>query len=223
LNASIPKLKIPKQSEYNFENTSTRSRNFQNNVYISNNNNSNNNPFILSNAPSKVFFTSERNKKENLNISKQKSVGSTIFKELLSLENIMKDEKSLDVIPINNAMKPVPKSLNHSNDKIRNRSSSFVLEPEGNGKYSEIFVPEYKRKMLNIIEEENANNNQYSNQHTINMNNIKIDNKSSFHTAKNKNTNFGNNYEESEMIENNHKKMSNVLSKDGETLSNILK
>lgn len=119
-NTSLPKLKLPRTYTSNIENTSTRSRNIHNHIYASNlassahNNIPQANPFILSSGhgQSKVYYTSERAKKDNLSISlKQRSIGSTIYKDIETLENIIKDEKSFDVIPLNCAIKPVPKPL----------------------------------------------------------------------------------------------------------------
>ena len=151
-NVAVPKLKIPKIATSGFENTSTRSRNIHNNIYMSNIHNIGNtlnsninsqlktyNPFSVSNMPSKVYYTSDRDKlKEKLtqrgepdnvcsnnnfykdSISlKHKSLGSTIYRDIETLENIIKDDKYCDVVPVNFAVKPAPK----------NKSGSFIDNP----------------------------------------------------------------------------------------------
>jgi hypothetical protein len=115
----IPKLKIPYIIN-NFENTSTRSRNIKNNIYTSNTVNEQGNNYI---------FT-ERNRETNSLSNKHKSNGSTIYRDLEALENIMKEDKQIDILPLNAAIKPLPGlSLTQTNNH-RHVLSSIILEQE---------------------------------------------------------------------------------------------
>jgi hypothetical protein len=84
-------LVIPK-SIMNSE-MSSRSRNVQNNLYVNKTDNNIN--------PNRMYYASDR-------FDKQKSIGSTIFRDHDTFEHFVADKK-VDVIPIGNAMKPIPK------------------------------------------------------------------------------------------------------------------
>jgi hypothetical protein len=133
-NVSVPKLKIPKITQSAFENTSTRSRNIQNNIYMPNMNTHNHNSYNqLSNYQSKIYYTSEREKyKDNVSIShKHKSIGSTIYRDIETLENIIKEDRNCDVVPINFAVKPGPRKVIMADQyDNKNKSSSFIIDTE---------------------------------------------------------------------------------------------
>jgi hypothetical protein len=104
-------LIIPK-SVMNSE-ISSRSRNVHNNLYTNKTDNNIN--------PNRALYASDR----------QKSIGSTIFRDHDTIEHLVKDDRKYDVIPIGNAMKPIPK-----NDVFRSS------------------IYESKVEQYNIIEEE---------------------------------------------------------------------
>lgn len=137
---SLPKLKLP---NLNLEKTSAKSRNIHNNIYLSNlvNSAKTNGPFSLSNPPSKVYYTSER-AGEYDDRNKRKSLGSTIYRDLETLEHIIRDDKKCDVVPIDYAMKPMPKSFTSQihNEEIDN------IDKEGQTKFTNAF------KVINIDE-----------------------------------------------------------------------
>ncbi len=115
----IPKLKIPYVIN-NFENTSTRSRNIKNNIYTSNTVNDQGNNYI---------FT-ERNRETNSLSNKHKSNGSTIYRDLEALENIMKEDKQIDILPLTAAIKPLPGVGLTQRNNHRHVLSSIIIEPE---------------------------------------------------------------------------------------------
>jgi hypothetical protein len=141
--SAVPKLKIPKITASILENTTTRSRNIHNNPYVSNIQNlgytidskySNGKAYTPANQsnvqlPSNKYTerpkVSEREKitqRENYysnvhkdSISqKHKSLGSTIYRDIETLENIIREDKNCDVVPMNFAVKPQPKKIGSS-------------------------------------------------------------------------------------------------------------
>lgn len=144
--SAVPKLKIPKTTYSILENTTTRSRNIQNNPYVCNIQNlgytidskySNGKPFTPGNQsnihPPSNKYTERLKESERERITqrenyysyaqkdstsqKHKSLGSTIYRDIETLENIIREDKNCDVVPINFAVKPQPKKIG-SNSQI---------------------------------------------------------------------------------------------------------
>lgn len=103
------------------ENASTRSRNINNNLYFPNTNANTNTNKISSNNisnPSKVYYaTTER---------ANKSIGSTLIRDVEALESIIRDDKDYEVVPIENAIKPIPKMNNTLRGSISHNANKSI-------------------------------------------------------------------------------------------------
>jgi len=174
----INKLNQIKNKNLNVDKSnSSKSRNINQNIY-SNTNTANvihKNQYIYDNSiyriPNKLYYTTARTGDK----TNSKTIGSTICKDVETLENIIKDDKELEVIPINFAIKPIPKRFSESTHNINqnNKISSFCLE-ENRAEDQNINNSENKKitqRSLKPIEEEQ---NKYDkiHHHVKNMNNI---------------------------------------------------
>lgn len=129
---TIPKLNLhlPQIIASNLENTSSRSRNIQNNIYLPK---EINNTYNLPSSNSKVYYNTERERYKDNSIStnKHKSISSTIYRDIETLEHLIKDDKNFDLFPVDQAKKPAPrKVISQIEFDNRNKSQSFIIDPD---------------------------------------------------------------------------------------------